>query len=85
MPQTMMQVSAASRMTSNSISFQPMHALFDEDLVDAGTGEAQFNDPDQFLAGLADTASCSSKGICGADNCRKPDLFDRLVDLGQAS
>ena len=77
----MMQVSDAVPHHLELDLFPPHDALFDEHLVDTRTGEAEFDDPDQFFAGLADTAAGAAKGVCGTDYCRKTDLLDRIVDL----
>ena len=62
--------------------FPPHDALFDQDLVDAGAGEAELDDPGQFLPGLADTSPSTPQRVRGADYRRKTDLLYHFVDLG---
>jgi len=60
------------------------HALFNEDLVDAGTRESEFDDPVEFLAGAGNSSAGTSQRVGRPDHRGKPDGCDCLLYLAEA-
>jgi hypothetical protein len=55
--QMMMQLSALSRTTSISYSFQPMHAFFDQNFRDRRSGQAALDDLFELFEIVGDAAA----------------------------
>ncbi len=82
--QMMMALSALSRTTSISNSFQPST---DSSISTSWVGEASspgFDDGEEFLAVVGDAAAGAAHGEAGADHGGQPHLVQRRQRLGEA-
>ena len=82
--QTMMQLSALSRTTSISNSFQPSTDLLDQHLVGRRGVEAALDDVEELLAVVGDAAAGAAEREGRADDRRQADVVERLQRLDRA-
>ena len=85
MEQMMMALSALSRTTSISNSFQPST---DSSISTSLVGEAsspRFHDGEEFLAVIGDAAAGAAHGEAGADNGGQADFVQHRQRLGRVS
>ena len=68
MLQTVMQLSAASRMTSYSISFPALEVFLDENLADGAEAEAAGDDVFEFVLVAGDAPTGAAQGVGGPDD-----------------
>ena len=81
--QTITQLSARSRMTSSSYSFQPGDRLLDEDLGDGAGVEAVGGLPAELLDLRRDAGAAATEDVRRSDDDREADVLgddDRLLD-----
>ena len=82
--QTITALSAQSRMTSISNSFQPMTALLDQDRVDRAELEPVGDHPVELLAVVGDAAAGAAQGEAGPQDAGQADLVADAAGLVEA-